>query len=300
MSKKNTVPILYHAGSYGVYLDWCLTTLTTNQEIESPLNANGNSHNFKNGHWIRNIEEWRHYISSTNEWNFARLHPKKHRSDDLHQILNEISNQVNFFIYIYPSDNTLLLTLNNQFTKVWEDWWKDCSQSEELIDKIYANWPIDQTTTIDQIPNWIKRELLSYYLLPMYFDQLAWSQPNHYNQNNCIVIFVDDLLYDFKNTIFRIVNQAKLTLIKPIDLLVPHHTQMLNLQKNINQDRLCKEILDSIVTQKMFDWKNQSLTLASESYLQWQLRNLGYELQCHGLDMFPTNSVQLKELLYTV
>jgi hypothetical protein len=40
--------------------------------------------------------------------------------------------------------------------------------------------------------------------------------------------------------------------------------------------------------------------LASESYVQWQLRNLGYEIQCHELDKFPTNSVHLKELLYTI
>lgn len=36
----------------------------------------------------------------------------------------------------------------------------------------------------------------------------------------------------------------------------------------------------------------------SEAWIQWQLRNLGYEIQCHGLDKFPTNSVHLHELLY--
>jgi predicted nuclease with RNAse H fold len=49
---------------------------------------------------------------------------------------------------------------------------------------------------------------------------------------------------------------------------------------------------------KMHTW--EPLPLPSEAWIQWQLRNLGYELRCHGLDMFPTNSVQLRELLYRV
>jgi hypothetical protein len=42
------------------------------------------------------------------------------------------------------------------------------------------------------------------------------------------------------------------------------------------------------------------LPLASEAWIQWQLRNLGWEIKCHELDIFPTNSVYLKELLYHI
>ena len=301
MNKQSTVPILYHGGSYGTYLEWCLTVLTTDLPLTSPFTTIGNSHNFP-GHQLGNIKGWRHYVSSPECWKFVRLHPKTKSDEKLKQNLNEISSHVNFFIYIYPSKDTLLLSLINQFTKIWDDWWDSAFNSRQSISssKIYENWPVPRDVPINQIPVWIKREFLSYYLMPMYFDQIEWDQPEHHNQHNCVFVSLDNLLYDFKNTILGIINQLNLKLIKPIDLLDPYYHQMSSLQTNVNQGVLCKEILDSISNQTLFDWTNQNLTLVSESYLQWQLRNLGYELRCHGLDTFPTNSVQLKELLYTV
>jgi hypothetical protein len=113
-------------------------------------------------------------------------------------------------------------------------------------------------------------------------------------------VSIDNLLYNFENTILKIVDRSGANLVKSIDSLLLYHRQMLSLQKNINQDVLCQKIVNSIVEQEIVDWADQYLGLASESYIQWQLRNLGYEVQCDGLDMFPTNSVQLKKLLYTV
>ena len=70
----------------------------------------------------------------------------------------------------------------------------------------------------------------------------------------------------------------------------------IKLQKYINQDTICNQIIDTILTDKFMAW--DPLPLPSESYVQWKLRELGYEIRCHGLDIFPTTSVQLKELLY--
>lgn len=300
MNKKDTVPILYHGGSYGTYLEWCLTTLTTDLPLESPFTNKGNSHNFA-GHQLLNIDGWRQYARSMDHWKFVRLHPKSRSNEELKQNISEISSQVNYFIYIYPSSDTLLVSLSNQFTKVWDDWWNTAFNSCQISsNKIYENWPISRDILISQIPVWVKREFLSYYLMPMYFDQIEWNQPKHYDQGNCVFVSVDDLLYDFKNTIFKITNRLNLNLINPVNVLDPYYDQMIELQTNTNQDVLCKQILDSVANQALFDWSDQSLTLASEAYIQWQLRNQGLEIRCHGLDMFPTNSVQLKELLYTV
>ena len=300
MSKKSTVPIIFSSGSYGTYLEWCLTTLTTDVDVNSPLTANGNSHNFHGNH-LFGIDGWRQYLASSTYHSFVRFHPKIYQTDDVYKNLNEISSAVDFFVYLYPSQHTLLLALNNQFTKMWKDWWKYLFYNYKIdVGKIYSNWPVDPLTPIDQIPNWVKREFLSYYLMPMYFDQVAWDYPEHHNQHNCMFVSIDNLLYDFKNIIFKIVDRSGVNLVKPIDTLDSHHYQMLSRQKNINQDALCKQIIDSIIDQKMFDWLDQSLPLVSESYIQWQLRKLGFEIRCDGLDTFPTNSVQLKELLYTV
>ena len=80
--------------------------------------------------------------------------------------------------------------------------------------------------------------------------------------------------------------------------LLPFHQQNLKLQKYIGQDQICNQIIDAVVNNQPFEW--EELTLTSESWMQWVLRNRGFEIRCDGLDMFPTNSIQLRELLYTV
>ena len=39
-------------------------------------------------------------------------------------------------------------------------------------------------------------------------------------------------------------------------------------------------------------------TMLDEAYVQHCLREQGYEIRCDGLDTFPTNSSDLRELIY--
>ena len=75
---------------------------------------------------------------------------------------------------------------------------------------------------------------------------------------------------------------------------------MLAAQKNLDQDWLAKEIVYATINNIAFDWSDYHLPIPSQAWIQWQLRNLGYEIQCDKLDKFPTNNVQLTNLLYKV
>ena len=78
------------------------------------------------------------------------------------------------------------------------------------------------------------------------------------------------------------------------------HQKMLSLQQHRNQDQLCQDIIKSVVTNiTNLDWSDINLPLASQSYIQYELRNLGFEIECHSLDNFPTNSVHLKSIIYS-
>lgn len=300
MNNKNTVPIVFHGGGYGTYLEWCLTLMTTDRELQSPFGSNGNSHKFV-GHHLLDMSGWRRYTESKDHWNFVRLHPKTKQTHSIKHHLNELSQQVNFFVYLYLDQSNWLLILNNQFDKIWKDWWKHSFQSGVInIEKIYNNWPVDNNTSIDNIPIWIKREFLSHWMMPAWLDQIEWYRPDHYRQPNCVFVPVSQLFYNFEDTVGQILDRSKLILTKSIAELKPYHDQMISLQQNINQDQLCKNIVESVINDIALDWKGQQLTLVSEAYVQWELRNQGFEIRCDGLDTFPTHSLQLKELLYTV
>ena len=291
---SQTIPIVFAGGSYGTYLEWVLTTLTSDCEIVLPFNTNGNSHKFKGNHLL-NINGWTAYVKKNSADQFVRLHPKVTKDELINDNIASILTTANKIIYVYPDNPATLLVINNHFSKIWNDWWARQFSNKINPDMIYKNWPVCVDTPIDLIPHWIKREFLSFYLMPAWFDQIGTPIET---TDSVLSITVSDLLYDFKNTITTIKNFINVPFTKPLESMLDPHNQMLSLQKFTNHDMLCNQIVNYTVADNFLDWQHQPLTLASESWVQWRFRELGYEMACHGLDTFPTNTVQLKELLY--
>lgn len=295
---KNTIVIAYPGGTYGTYLEWALTTLTTDIPIQSPLTTEGarqgNSHNFK-GHQLMDLDGWNNYVASNNSYPFARLHPKSKKEHSLSENLTAILKDAHRIIYIYPDRDSLLLSMNNNYSKTAKNWFEHNINPTTLL---YDNWPIEPGTPLDQVPNWVKREFLSYYFVLQWQDAIEWNHLEEWNHPNCLNITIRQLLYNFENTILKIKEFCNLDFKKNVTELAHIHLKMLTMQKNLNQDWLVREIVHTTVNGINFDWSNYYLPIPSQGVIQWELRNLGYELACHGLDIFPTTSVQLQELLY--
>lgn len=290
-----TTAIAFNGGTYGTYLEWCLTTLSSADHIVPPFTRVGNSHNFTGRH-VENIKGWKSFKLTNDLTQFVRLHPKTLVDESLSANMNYLCNTAESVVYLYPDKESILLSLNNFTHKIWKDWWLRNFSTLVSVDKIYNNWPVSKETPISDIPIWIKREFMSFYLMPNWFSQIEWNHLETWGHANCCVVTVGQLLHDFENSIHRIKTHCNLQFKKDIAELVPFHQQNLKLQKYITQDQTCNQIIDSIVNNQLFEW--EPITLTSESWVQWQLRNLGYEIMCNELDIFPTNSVQLRKLLY--
>lgn len=290
-----TVAIAFNAGTYGTYLEWCLTNLTTNKDLESPFTQIGNSHKFKGTHLL-DIIGCRNFLSAGSTAPFIRFHPKTVKDHNLSDNLDYVCQHVESVIYLYPDVDHVVFCLNNYMSKIFDDWWSDHFINTINYDKIYNNWPINPGVTMDKIPQWIKREFLSYYLMPAWFDQIEWYHPNKWHNTKACVITTKDLLFDFESTMGRIQQHCNLNYTKPVSSLISYHNENLELQANKTQDQICNQIIDSVLDETNFDWR--PLPFGSEVWVQWELRNRGFEIRCDGLDIFPTNSVHLKELLY--
>jgi hypothetical protein len=292
-----TVAIVYNGGSYGTYLEWCLTSLTTPGELISPFTSVGNSHAFK-GNYLRGFQGWQQYLTNKQKHLFVRLHPKTFKDEDLSSNLNHICNTADSMIYIYPDADSVLLCVNNYFTKIWHNWWE--YQINQSLDSnlVYQNWPVDPEVKVDQLPQWIRREFLSFYLMPAWFDQIEWNHLDHWAHPKACSITVKDLLFDFELTLQKIQQHCGTPFVRPISDLMPYHLHNLKLQSGLGQDRLCQDIINAVMSEKYLDWN--TLPFTSEVWIQWELRNRGFEIRCHNLDIFPTNSIQLRELLYPV
>ena len=134
--------------------------------------------------------------------------------------------------------------------------------------------------------------------MPMWQAQLEWDHTKSWTDPRCLVIGVNELLLQPELTFDKIKNFCNLDYVQSPKVIMALHEKMLSLQHNLGQDQICTAIINSVQQQTELHWN--PLPLASEAWIQWQLRNLGWEIKCHELDIFPTNSVYLKELLYHI
>lgn len=297
MHIKDTVPIAFSVGTYGTYLEWVLTTLCTDQDIDPPFTNTGSSHAYIGNH-LANNQGWQQYVTANLPQKFVRFHPKEQRTQSLSQNLDQVLESVDRMIYIYPDQDSVLLVINNWLSKVRSDWWSHDIVASEGLEKIHANWPSCADLEVDEIPVWVRREFLSYYLMPTWYDQVEWYHPAVWKRDRCVTITVGQLLYNFESCMTELQRFANLDFCKSIDQILPYHQTMIQLQKYLTQDSLCKKIVEATLNDRMFDWTNQDVPLPSQSWIQWQLRNSGWEMQCNELDTWPSNSVHLKQLLY--
>ena len=294
---KPHTAIVYNGGAYGTYLHWVLTMLTQDVPIEAPFTGVGNSHLF-DGAACNSMDMYRTRVQDHNRYDVLRLHPKTLKTESLTESLDFVCDTAHKVLYLYPDLDSMLLVINNYTSKIWQDWWSNQFLDQISKEKIYSNWPVSTDIPIEDIPDWIKREFLSFYLMPAWYDQVEWFHPTHYSNNNCQIIFVSDLLNNFEHTVQQAVNFLGVNTIRSVSALTGLHQTNLSLQQHKNQDKLCQRIIDCVKLNFDFSWEEHTLPMASQAYIQWQLRNNGFEIRCDGLDHFPDNSVQLKSLLY--
>ena len=288
------IPIAYHGGTYGTYLEWCLYSLTSTDQLVSPFTKVGNSHNFKEGNYLE-FDAVSGFLNTNQSAKFARFHPKTKQQHSISARLDQVCDLAQHMIYIYPDRNSVLLTINHWFSKMSSCWWTDKFSITTDANKLYQFWPVEPGTAIQDIAIWIRREFLSFYFMPAWHNQVEWYHPDHWQNPNCCVITVRELLNHFEETLQKIRVFCGIEYVRPVQDLLPFHEQNLKNQKYLHHDRVCADIIRAVTDNQDFSW--ESLSLPSEAWIQWQLRNLGYEIQCHGLDKFPTNSVHLHELL---
>ena len=300
MQDTNKIVVAYNGGSYGSYLLWLLWTLTSDNDIVNPFNKeNGNSHEFykyaRNDILPLNPNDLLNNIS-VSKAKFIKVHPKIHATDNVANTMDTLVDKFGQAILIYPSHNTYLLNINNFFSKIWTNLWESLLTYINVND-IYDNYPDAQGLELEQLPIWLVREYLSFNVFSSWESQVDWYLPDYYSNKDVHLVKIEDILYNTKSVLQNIKQMYNLEWTKSIESIMPYHNTNLNLQKNLKQDQICNQILNSIFSDTNFSWSGNDLTLISEAYLQKKLRDSGYDLRCHNLNTFPTTTTQLKEII---
>ena len=138
---------------------------------------------------------------------------------------------------------------------------------------------------------WEKRE----YLSLSYHSSLATIlNAKNYSNVNWLTITADDILFDFTETIKRIISYLDLTFVDTG--LNGFAVQWKEKQQYmLDQYDIVENIVNSTITDQEFSWGE--LNIVAEALIQYKLRVAGFDLQCYDLNAFPTNNSQLVSLL---
>jgi len=287
----NKIPVIFNGGAYGTYLMWLMNLTYEYDESNStclPFRDTGSSHNFN-------------WITSTI---LEKYHPKDQTSFKKENVLSILIDNImknhNNGIYIYPGKNTQILVLNNFFTKIWT-FNELCENLLLDTSMFYKNWDLPHNIiNYDEIPRWILREFFSINIMTSWRSQIEWNHIEHYDNPNLYKVLVDDIIHDIHTTLYNICDFCGIDHKLPYNKLDHIHNEMLKLQQHIDKDKLCRTIVSELLNSRYYDYSDKQLSLVDESWIQWELRNRGYEMYCDGLNEFPTNTEELDKKIYKV
>lgn len=290
-NKKDTIPILYPAGGYGTFLEWCIAYFSGSPKgIDCPWGLNGNSHGFSGNHLI-NFTGWTNYLASDNYHDFVKFHPKAYIHEVAVDHIINILDQGHRVITLFPTTDDTLLVINNKFDKLWSEGWLAHNQND-FLDNL-KQWGIE---SLNDAERWQIREFLSFYITPQHLDETEAESIEQFHHQNLHKIPIRNLFTDFKSTILSVFEFIDSPLQR--SNFEEIYNSWVSLQKHTNKDQEVNHIVDSVVNQIQYGWEDQNLTVVDEAIIQMKLRDLhSLNLKCYNLNTFPSNTTELLSLL---
>jgi len=308
MRNKDTVLIMYPPGSYGFFLNWCLeyfsgnlsrdATLPTSDTVQQQMSKQLPPAAISNGgiffiagngvHQRCNVAD---YANNDIEYQFGRTvaffsddqSRNKHKS-----YIQDYQDLFKKFVCLTQDQHCYLMIKHNFLSKH--------SRMQNFVERTIS---INKDMFGAQlpVPRWQLREMISFEHNTMLGLHTEFYQP--VSHNKVINVAVTDLVNNFQLTLVKLFEELDVPMLYQ-DQLEKVETEWLANKSFIKIDRLCHDIVAAVLDGHKISWQSHQLTLFDEAYVQCLLRNKKFEIRCHGLDTFPTDSSQLKQLLYPV
>jgi hypothetical protein len=276
------IKICYPPGCYGNYLGQCLyffTNLRTNDSENFSVDSRGSSHAFVNNTKAHQYIQLGHFISDTNN-SFPNI---------------SISSE-DVVIYITPSSNHQLDYYNNIFFKQYHknllNFISESFIAEEINSKLYKNWGYAGQID-DKVPRWILREFFSFFI-----GDVLHNTYKLLDINNSITLstqsFFENFLENFKN----LCEKLHLTITVNDSVILENNQTFIKAQCYYKLQLLCEQWIQCVIDNTPSTI--ESMTIFSEAYIQHRLRELGYHIQCNGMNVFPLDSQTMTKLIYKI
>ena len=263
------VATVFPPGAYGTFISWCIYTFSTlnSNDIISPIDKNNSGHLFVNTPGILKCSPMHSFNEGFENYLFLIYKPTK--------MLNYYNNEYEKF-----SGSDIAEFLSSRFPNYQE--------------KLTNGWHDDSI--------WALRELLSFYL-PVLTDALvseAESEKQRVIESNVPYYIADpeDLLTNSEVHLEKIYLKFGLEKNQHFNQLSFYTNLYLSQQKYFNKQQELDNFVNCVIDNSVMEIS--STTILDEAYIQYKLRVHNYEIKCHNLNKFPTNSVELNKITYYV
>lgn len=283
------IHVFFVPGMFGSTIEYLLRNFTEEYTgVEGKILADGSMHSFvKEFHPLKicdlNRYQYQDNTIATPQYPFQQAH--------LDEILNHyVKNATDHYILMYANDlKSAELNCLFQYHKIAFG-----AQDKKGL-RIFCNglnasaWNPNYGSWQD-MKTWELREWFSIFY-PTWVSE--WINSKNLVDSNWLSIQNIDVLYNTKNTFSNIIDHCQLTTNK--DLTDFANTWRQAQQYIIDEFNLLDQIINDTLSQKNSKW--DTINIIAESIVQQRLRALGYEIRCHNLNTFPTDTETLYNLL---
>ncbi len=270
------IKIIFPPGCYGTYFSRCLynyTDLSSCNEINFEFCEDGSSHLFRDHDQSKKLI-WYGHLEDT------------------------VLTPQDTVITILPVHDHYLDYYNNQFVK-WEKSNVISYLQTQVIDremklKLSQNWNYQFNTLTEDIPKWILREWVSFWIVDVFktIDSYKLIESD----------FQLDTQDIFENIFEKLVQCAKIidkNLVADIDTIMNNQKKFIKAQQFHNSQIRCQQWVDQILNSP-HDHPSPCITIFDESYVQHLLREQKFEIRCNQLNVFPSTSSDMKKIIYKI
>ena len=299
--------ILFVPGLFGTTLQYLLrtfgSTYASSQLVRYPnlshgdiITADGSMHTFyKTGHYCTKDE-----LTSLINGTIAKpdITTPTYPMVDYHA--DEV---INFFKNNFPTDKCVLMYADsveyaeiNMLAQYYKCAIGVINQTIGIFcgDNFHniVNWNSNYTHWTD-MQQWELREWLSIFY-PTWIAE--WIDANSYADPNWLTVSSKELLDNTQETFQNIleysggINQMLISDLHEFTTYWRSKQQYL-----LDEYSLIKKIVQTTIANEPFRW--EELNVIAESIIQQHLRLNGYEIKCYNLNVFPTSSTELHNLL---
>jgi hypothetical protein len=164
----------------------------------------------------------------------------------------------------------------------------------EIRKKLLEQWAYQGP--IKDAPRWIMREFLSLWLTDSWQD--GYNIDTYIKIPHAVEFCCEDLFkVDWPAMIDVMCNTLNLDLLETVENIQHNHDKFRHCQTFHGIQHRCEYFVQAVIygTETV---RNPCITIFDEAFIQHRLRDLGWKIQCDGLNIFPSDSIELNRIIY--